>query len=155
MTAKETEKHEALETLRSLLRPGQTVYTILRHVSRSGMSRSISALLMEPDGPRDISHLVSRVLGSPLDRNNGGVKVGGCGMDMGFYLVYELSYSVFPSGFGCIGKGCPSCDHFNGDRDYTPHMDYQDRIGSDGTPCTCHAYHWHKSGGYALCHNWI
>lgn len=37
--------------------------------------------------------------------------------------------------FECIGHGCPSNDHCNGDRDYTPHH--------------------HNSGGYALKHRWL
>jgi hypothetical protein len=37
--------------------------------------------------------------------------------------------------FGCIGEGCPSADHLNGDYDYTPH-----RAGY---------WHWHRSGSDA------
>jgi len=136
---RDEEKAKALEYLYECLRPGDTVYTILRHISRSGMSRSISALVILKDGtPYDISHLVSRAGLGTFDRNNDGVKVGGCGMDMGFNLVYNLSYVMFPDGFGCIGEGCPSNDHGNGDRDYTP------SIG-----------HWHKDGGYALKQQWL
>jgi hypothetical protein len=32
-----------------------------------------------------------------LAKNNG-VKVAGCGMDMGFHLIYSLSYALFPKG---------------------------------------------------------
>ena len=42
MAKKEKERDEARERLLEMLRPGDTVHTILRHVSRSGMSRSIS-----------------------------------------------------------------------------------------------------------------
>ena len=35
----------------------------------------------------------------------------------------------------CIGAGCPSNDHINGDRNHTPHL--------------------HESGGYALRQRWI
>jgi hypothetical protein len=82
-------------------------------------------------------------------------------MDMGFHLVYNLSYSLFPDGFGCIGRAedyrfhCPSNDHSNGDRDYTPHMSENERLGADGSLCTCHATHWHKDGGYALIQKWL
>ena len=39
------ERQDAIERLRSMLAPGDSVYTILRHVSRSGMSRSISLVI--------------------------------------------------------------------------------------------------------------
>lgn len=35
-------KDEARKRLKEVLKPGDTVYTILRHVSRSGMTRHIS-----------------------------------------------------------------------------------------------------------------
>jgi hypothetical protein len=90
-----------------------------------------------------VSYLVARALGERIDRNNGGVKVSGCGMDMGFSLVYNLSHVLYPDGFTCTGEGspdvwgshCPSNDHSNGDRDYTPHD--------------------HRDGGYAIRHRWL
>lgn len=139
---KDAKREEALATLRELLKPGATVSTVLRHVSASGMSRSISPVICGEDGPTDLTWLVVRVLGNRFDEKNGGVKVGGCGMDMGFHLVYNLSYVLFPDGFTCIGEGgekrgtrCPACDHSNGDRNYAPHV--------------------HKDGGYALRHRWL
>ena len=137
-----TQSHDALDSLKEILFPGDKIHTIVTHVSRSGMSRSIRVLLLR-DGHRDISYLVARVLDETMDDNNGGVKVTGCGMDMGFDIIYRLGYHLFPDGFTCIGKDdtkhpsvwCPSSDHVNGDRDYTPHT--------------------HKSGGYAFRQEWL
>ena len=162
MTKKE--QSEALDKLRATFHPGDTVYTVLRHVSRSGMSRSISVL--DHDN-HDVSFWVSRALGWPVDQKNYGVKVSGCGMDMGFHLVYSLSHVLFPDGFGCVGENreartrCPSNDHSNGDRDYTPycHRDIPspDQIkGGTGTPKGNYSStHWHRDGGYALSQRWI
>lgn len=172
---KERDAHEAQEFLRAIIAPGDTIYTILRHVSRSGMSRSISCMIIDKDGePVDVSGFVARAIGERFDRDNGGVKVGGCGMDMGFHLVYTLSYTLFPDGFGCVGARCPCNDHSNGDRDYTPHGAV---TGCREDVCTCHddtawsspksyllgcsscgchrAEHWHTDGGYALTHRWL
>lgn len=148
--SQQSEQNEARETLRRLFPPGSTVYTVLRHVSRSGMSRSISVLHQDADGISDVSYLVARALGEKLDRERGGVKVAGCGMDMGFSLVYNLSATLYPDGFGCVGEDCPSNDHSNGDRDYTPH-------GHRPPVCTGpeSLFHWHNEGGYALRHRWI
>ena len=132
---------EARSQLRELLPPGSTVQTILRHTSRSGMTRAISPVV---DG-EDISWLVVRAVpGFRFDDRYGGIKRSGCGMDMGFSLVYTLSQALYPNGFECIGeretetgwiKRCPSNDHSNGDRDYSPHH--------------------HASGGYALQQAWL
>ena len=126
---------EAITSLRETLKPGDTVYTVLRNCSRSGMTRSIDAYVIEDNNPRWISRFVANATGLNFDERREAVKMGGCGMDMGFALVYELSYTLYPDGFECIGDGCPSNDHSNGDRDYAPHQ--------------------HKSGGYALKHKWM
>jgi len=142
--AQKADQTAAIEQLRTMLKPGDTVQTILRSVSRSGMSRDISPILTTPDGGAfDASYLVGRALDLRHGKA-GGLKMGGCGMDMGFALVYALSSKLYPNGFGCTGAGtpdapfssrCPSNDHSNGDRDYTPHQ--------------------HRSGGYALRHAWL
>jgi hypothetical protein len=68
-------------------------------------------------------------------------------MDMGFALVHVLSYRLYPNGYGCIGEGCPSADHNNGDRDFTPHGTVVDDFP------TTHI-HWHRDG-YALKQRWL
>lgn len=139
-----TEIDESLAKLREWLHPGDTVYTILRHVSRSGMSRNISVVV--PFGDGDFihpNHAVAVVTGMPLVRGwNDAVKVSGAGMDMGFHLAYALSHRLFPDGYGCTGDKCASNDHSNGDRDYTRH-------GNGG------ADHWHTDGGYAIKQRWL
>jgi hypothetical protein len=95
MTAKEKEKQSAREMLRELLKPGDKVQTILRHVSRSGMMRHISMRI--PD--RDITYLAAKAMNDKLTHNGPvAIKVKGCGMDMGFALVYELGAVLWPKG---------------------------------------------------------
>lgn len=134
--AQEAEKREAIEELRQLVKPGDTLYTILRHVSRSGMSRVIDVLVMgEGCEPRSIAFQAHKALGEPLDRDRWGVKVGGCGMDMGFHVVYNLSYTLFPKGHECAGERCPSNDHSNYRSQEVPKH--------------------HNDGGYALRQRWL
>jgi hypothetical protein len=141
------ERTKVIEELRALLPPGSTVHCILRHVSRSGMYRAIDLRFLEGGATHRLSYRVGKVLGFGFDEKREAVKAGGCGMDMGFHLVSNLSTTLYPDGFGCIGEGkegyesCPSSDHSNGDRDYTPH--------SEERP------HWHESGGYALRCQWL
>lgn len=135
MTRKTAEATEARDHLAKFLKPGDTVYTILRHVSRSGMMRVVSLKIMVDGEPFDISGFVAKAVGYTLDSRNFGVKVGGCGTDVGFDAVYNLARTLWPSGNVCSGKSCPSNDHSNGDRDYTPHT--------------------HEDGGYALRQRWM
>jgi hypothetical protein len=129
------EQEAARVTLRELLPPGSTVHTTVKHVARSGMSRSISCYVIRDDSPRWIDSLICKAVGYTFDEKREAVKIGGCGMDMGFAIVYDLAYSLWGKNFSCIGKGCPSNDHSNGDRDYTPHA--------------------HSDGGYALRQRWL
>lgn len=82
------------------IRPGQDVYCVLRHVSRSGMYRVISLLVTLPDGSLwDISQAaISLGVGEQPRGRAQGIGVGGCGMDMGFHLVYQLGYALWPDG---------------------------------------------------------
>jgi hypothetical protein len=100
---KDCEKMEAIHDLRRLLKPGTTVWTNLRSVSSSGMSRHISVHTIshgrwngKPEtNLRDISGMVARALGYKQGDRDGALVVGGCGMDMGFHVVYSLSSTLY------------------------------------------------------------
>lgn len=124
-------KQEGIEHLKGLVKPGDTIYTILRHVARSGMSRSISPMV----GFHDVSYAVAPLIGASIDQRHYGVKVRGCGTDMGFEVVYLMGRVLWPNGFDCVGDRCPSNDHSNGDTNRKPHL--------------------HKDGGYALRQSWL
>lgn len=137
---RDAEKQSAKEHLLGLLKPGDTVYTTLDHVSRSGMTRVISCKVIKDNVPLDITYLVGLVGDYSRDAKRHGLRVSGCGMDMGFSVVYNLSSVLFRDGFDCTGNndfpcGCPSNDHSNGDRNYEPHR--------------------HQTGGYALRQRWM
>lgn len=117
------------------MKPNDVVFTQLNHVSTSGMMRVIKVMVIRNNEPVNINWLVARVLEWTYNAKHGGITVSGCGMDMGFHLVYTLSSTLFPDGFTCIGKGCPSNDHTNGDGNFEPHN--------------------HSDGGYALNQRWL
>lgn len=116
---RETQKAEAIKQLREYLPAGSTIYTILRDTSRSGMSRRISVVTMAHsftewdqqceearDGvitgkdlkecyPLHLTNLVARALGWRIKKGfNDSLIVSGCGMDMGFHVVYSLSQAL-------------------------------------------------------------
>ena len=144
---------EAIDYLRAELTPGRTVYTKITHVSRSGMSRSIERYLAEGrDNLANITWQVARAANSRLDNNHGGIIMGGCGMDMGFALVYGLGRTLYPDGVPCTGSRgydphtyetthdaprCKSNEHTN-----SPDMPYSRDIT-------------HRDGGYALHQVWM
>lgn len=54
----EEDKDKARKQLREWFKPGDTVTTLMRHVTRSGMSRSISIIR----GEEDETYLVARAM---------------------------------------------------------------------------------------------
>jgi hypothetical protein len=96
---------EAIERLRQLLRPGDTIYTSLEHVSASGMSRRISLYVIRENEPIDITGNVGRACDYRRNDRDGGLIVGGAGMDMGFAVVYALGRTLWPAGDGATVTG--------------------------------------------------
>lgn len=92
---------EARRQLKKLIKRGDTVYTIVRNVSRSGMSHDISVIIIKKghDGKmrtRNVSGLVGDLVGYRQSRHDvNALQVGGAGMDMGFSVVYNLSCAMF------------------------------------------------------------
>lgn len=133
-TAKSTkaaERAEAVKDLKKLLKPGRTVYTILRSRSASGMTRHISLAIAQGKTIRDISWLAARAMDRSFDRDTFGIKTSGCGMDMGFELVYNLGRTLYPKGFVPAKAG--------------------KRYGRNGTDANA----VDRDGGYALEHSWL
>ena len=96
---------EAREQLLAMLKPGSTVWTVVKHVARSGMSRHISCYVIQGADIRWIDGYVAKVTGYPVDREREALRVGGCGMDRGFEVVYDLGYRLWPKGDGATVTG--------------------------------------------------
>ena len=140
---KQNEIEQIKEELRELLPAGSKVYTQVVHVSRSGMSRHIDVFAIKDNTPIKINWQIEKLglfkRGSSYNAKNAdSLRVGGCGMDMGFHVVYNLSSVLYRDGFKCSGKNCPSNDHFND-------PEFKRRKGKQ-----------HKGdGGYALKQVWL
>lgn len=98
--ASKKEKAESLAFLRDQVKlvPGDTVYTVLRNVARSGMTRWIDFYVIRDGDPWRISYHIAKAAGYTYDNKRESVKVGGCGMDMGFSVVYNLGATLWPTG---------------------------------------------------------
>lgn len=90
-------RKDAGNFLRRKLKPGSKVYTILKHVSASGMRREISVVIANKNEVIELDYHVSKLLDASIGPN-GGIICHGCGMDMGFDLVYRLGYHLWPKG---------------------------------------------------------
>jgi hypothetical protein len=82
-----------LARLHELLKPGDTVVCVLRSVAKSGMSRRIDFYTADL---AYLTHSIAVVLGDAEPKN--GLRVDGCGMDMGFSVVYSLGDTLWPKG---------------------------------------------------------
>lgn len=99
---------EALENLRGWVKPGDTLFTVLRHTSTSRMKRVIQVIKINGnivlDSGRidcDVRYLgynIALACGMRYDKKREGVVANGCGMDMGENIVMELGRALFPEG---------------------------------------------------------
>ena len=138
--AQKVEKEEAIKELRDKIKAGDTLYTKLVHCSKSGMMRVVDVFIIRDNVPLRYSWSVAQAAGFKYNRKHEGVEVGGCGMDVGFEVVYNLSRVLFADGFKCIGKEnrCPANDHTNDP--------WEENYSTDRV---------HSDAGYALRHRWL
>ena len=92
-------REEAIEKLKEAIKPGDLLYTQLEHVTKSGMTRFIKVRKIEDDYPYDYTGLVAKALDWTYSERYLAIKVGGCGMDMGFHLIYSLSSVLHDDGY--------------------------------------------------------
>ena len=96
-TAVKEIQESARKDVLALLGDNRNVYTILRTVSASGMSRTFSLKTVHRGEIIDITYTAAKALGDKCIEVNGhnAIRVNGVGMDMGFHLVYCLSSVLF------------------------------------------------------------
>ena len=130
----DADRLEAIKNLRKRIRPGMTVYTVLRHVSRTGMTRGIDVYLVKKSTHVWITGYVGKAIGCPQSmkdwQQSKVLRISGCGSDMGFEVVYNLGRVLFPQGF-------------------VPEK--AKKHGRNGTPDT----ELDTDGGYSLNHKWL
>ena len=85
-------QEQAKKYLREWLPEGSTVFTLVRSVSKSGMSRQISVFCIEGKEIRNLDWMVSQALDWKI---KDAIYVQGCGMSMTFHLVDTLSYALY------------------------------------------------------------
>ena len=93
------DKEEARTKLRAIFAEQENpkVYTVLRHVSSSGLSKDISLKTVHDGQIIDITYYTAKAIGDTLKERNGqrAIRVTGGGMDLGYHLVHSLSMSLY------------------------------------------------------------
>lgn len=100
-----SEEQRARELLLELFPRGSTVFTVIRHVARSGMMRVVGVLSIAPairdglDPGLSILHpnnAVALLIGARSRHGSSdGVVVKGCGFDAGQHIVNALSWALY------------------------------------------------------------
>ena len=93
-----SDKERAEELLKEWFPKGSTAHTTVVHVARSGMSRHIKVFAISGERIQNVSYYVSKLLDWRYTDKEA-VFVGGCGMDMGFDLIYTLSRVLYDDGY--------------------------------------------------------
>lgn len=100
-SAKEAGKARQRYAVRMLLKwikPGQGVYTVLTHRASNGMSRRLKVIIAVDGSPFNITRYVAQACGHRMNDDEGSIVMSGCGMDMGFAVVYSLGHVLWPDG---------------------------------------------------------
>lgn len=90
---------EAKKALKCILKKGDTIHCILRHVSRAGMLRRIDFYKISKNKPIYLTYYIAQLLGYKRKYSEEGLRVTGCGMDMSFSVVRALSTMLYKDGY--------------------------------------------------------
>ena len=101
MKTLEQERQDAISKLKEYVKEGDTLYTDVKHVSKSGMTRHMKVIQLQiynkKARPSYWHYYIAKALNLPMNRDNQ-VIVRGCGMDMGFHLINSLSRTLYGKG---------------------------------------------------------
>jgi hypothetical protein len=150
---KEMYRQQIIANLRGILEKNntRTVYVSLRSCSSSGMSRVLRLYVVDDGCIRDITYQACVITG--YTQTDDGLRIGGCGMDMGFAAVYDLSRSVFAGGFGGMAYKNDKAHRrakSAADARMLIQRGFTFKRARNGDVSG-----WDTDGGYALSHSWI
>lgn len=88
------------------------ITTVLKHCSQSGMRREIMLLFATSDGIVNLNQAACALMQDKCGKHDG-IIINGCGMDMGFSLVYNMGRTLYGN----------DCGHVHGTRNSEPDKD--------------------------------
>lgn len=88
-------KEQITKSLCKHLFGNQVVYVSCISVSATGMSRKLKLYIVKDDRIVNITYHAAIVTGSKYNDKDATITINGCGMDMGFAMVSNLSYALY------------------------------------------------------------
>lgn len=102
MTQKEKEAEWARAYLLKIITSSTKLGIVINKVSRSGMQRRMRVIVAQGFDIRDITHDIGQLC--TMNVNDDGLRVGGCGMDMAFWLADHITYKLWQGAQGDMAK---------------------------------------------------
>lgn len=76
-----------------------TIYVISNHTAASGMSRVLKLVYVLNNEILTVPSGLMEKAGFKWNKKHGGWKIAGCGMDMGFAMVYAFCLTHYDNGY--------------------------------------------------------
>jgi hypothetical protein len=92
------ERNEAITSLREFLPRGTTVYTLLRHVGASGMTRHLDLYVVAHGEILRITWSIAAAIEGTYAKPREALLVKGCGFDVGHHVMERLSHALYGEG---------------------------------------------------------
>lgn len=88
------------KTIIPAIKNRKTIYAYVDKVSSSGMTRTANFYVVDKDGEIIcVNHFIRLALDYTNGKDGYTIKLHGCGMDMLFNTVYNVSYMLFKDGY--------------------------------------------------------
>lgn len=104
MTKLTIEQQEYLDGLKAMLPKGSKIYTLVRSVSSSGMSRRISIFIVDDNELINLDRYIERSGIAKRRANKQGLYIQGTGMDMCFALTYDIAMTLHGDGYSITNE---------------------------------------------------
>ena len=85
--------------LKETLKENDEILYQVTHVARSGMSRHIKFYVVRDNKLLNLTYNICDEFDYTYKNNTNSLFIRGCGMDMGFHVVYQLSDALFNDGY--------------------------------------------------------
>jgi hypothetical protein len=101
----QTEKERTIEFLKErFVKPGCTIYTILRHVTTEGTTRFFDVYCVKDNEPYRITHSVAEVTGYKYNKHWEAIRIPGYGFCAEDEIAETLSRALFGNPSAITGR---------------------------------------------------
>lgn len=106
---KTQKQQEAIKQLKEYIKPSTKLIIFITKVSSSGMNRHMQVYITNGKN-KSLSRFTYLIADAcDMTSNDDGIRVGGCGMDMAFWLADHITYSLGYKGNKNLKGNSGSC----------------------------------------------